>query len=138
MLDYLLWGSVPRWKSPSRGLLTKDAVTPPSPGPLDPFECQFAQRTGVGFPCPDTELIWSSQGPRLPVGQMTASVFSGAQPFEEFLSFGEETLLLLSYALRLPQFGLGGTSRAEGIVPAWGHWRPLYDDSRVLKYKKEG
>lgn len=83
-------------------------------------------------------MIWSFQGPLLPVGQMAASVFSGAQPSEEFLSFGEETLLLFSYALRLPQFGPGGTSRAEGTVPAWGHWRPLYADSRVLKCKKEG
>lgn len=37
-------------------------VIPPSAGPLGPFECQFAPRTGVGFLCSATELIWSFQG----------------------------------------------------------------------------
>lgn len=86
----------------------------------------------MGFPVQPLKLMWNLQGPRPPVGRMAASLLPEAQLSEELLSFEEETLLLLSYALGLPPFGPGGTSRAEGTLPALGHWRPLCGVSRVM------
>lgn len=132
----------PAWHSLSRGLRTKDAWSPGHTrcsGSL--WVSVLAQRTGaldwLGFIVQAPSPSGAPRG-HFHLRDRWQSLFSGAQPFEEFLSFGEETLLLLGYTLGLSQFGPEGTSRAEAIVPARGHWWLLDGASRVLEREKEG